>query len=83
MFSPSRRYLSSLFAEFRRAAAAAQRYEDLRYRSASHARIAPDDIPRQVFEELYAGGEAVESRRPARRRSSSPRDQGGPAKALS
>jgi hypothetical protein len=45
------------FAELGRALAAAQRYEDLRYRSAGHASIDPADIPRRVFEELYASGE--------------------------
>ena len=45
------------FAELGRALAAAQRYEDLRYRSAGHATIDPADIPRLIFEELYAGGE--------------------------
>jgi hypothetical protein len=72
-----------MLAEFTRANAAAQRYEDLRYRSAGHGRIAPDDIPRRVFEEFYSVGEAVESRRPGWRRSDSPERQRGAAKALS
>ena len=64
MASPSRNYLLEMFAEFSRAVAAAQRYEDLRYRSASHGKIAPDDIPRRIFAEFYSVGEAVEARRP-------------------
>jgi hypothetical protein len=52
---PSRpTFLLAMLAEFRRAAAAAQRYDDLRYRSAGSGRIAPADLPRQVFEELYS-----------------------------
>jgi hypothetical protein len=52
---PSRpSFLLAMLAEFRRAAAAAQRYEDLRYRSAGTGRIAPGDLPRQVFEEFYS-----------------------------
>jgi hypothetical protein len=81
--SPSRNYLLDMFAEFSRAVAAAQRYEDLRYRGGSHGRIAPADIPRQIFEEFYAAGETVESRHPERRRSDSPERQPGAAKALS
>jgi hypothetical protein len=39
-----------LLAEFRRASAAARRYDDLR-----HGReVAAADIPRQVFDELYS-----------------------------
>jgi hypothetical protein len=64
MASPSRNYLLEMFAEFSRAVAAAHRYEDLRYRSASHGKIAPDDISRRIFAEFYAVGEAVEARRP-------------------
>jgi hypothetical protein len=71
-----------MLAEFRRAAAAAQRYEDLRYRSA-HGKIAPADIPRRVFEEFYSVGEAVESRRPRRLQADSPERQRTAAKALS
>jgi hypothetical protein len=44
-------FLLATLAEFARATAAAQRYDDLRYRSAGG--IAPADIPRRVFEELY------------------------------
>jgi hypothetical protein len=62
--SPSRNYLLEMFAEFSRAVAAAQRYEDLRYRSASNGKIAPDDIPRRIFAEFYSVGEAVGARRP-------------------
>jgi hypothetical protein len=80
---PSRNYLLSLLAEFTRATVAAQRYEDLRYRSAGHGRTAPDDIPRRVFEEVYSVDEAVESRRPAPRRSDSPAPEGRTAKASS
>jgi hypothetical protein len=80
--SPSRNYLLDMFAEFSRAVAAAQRYEDLRYRGRGHGTIAPADIPRQIFEEFYAG-ETVESRHPERRRSDSPERQPGAAKALS
>jgi hypothetical protein len=47
-------FLSAMLAEFRRATAAAQRYDDLRCRSAGTGRIAPVDLPRQVFEEFYA-----------------------------
>ena len=78
MASPSRNYLLEMFAEFSRAVAAAQRYEDLRYRSASHGKIAPDDIPRQIFAEFYSVGEAVEARRPE-----SPERQPSTAKVLS
>ena len=72
-----------MFAEFSRAVAAAQRYEDLRYRSGGHGRIAPADIPRQIFEEFYSADATVELRRPERRRSDSPERQPGTAKALS
>jgi hypothetical protein len=81
--SPSRNYLLDMFAEFSRAVAAAQRYENLRYRSASQEKIALDDIPRQIFDEFYSAGETVESRRPERRRSDSPERQPGTAKAVS
>ena len=83
MPSPSRNYLLDMFAEFGRAIAAAQRYEDLRYRGASHGKIAPDEIPRLIFDEFYSVGEAVESRHPERRRSDSPERQPSTAKALS
>jgi hypothetical protein len=82
--SPSWNYLLEMFAEYSRAVTAAQRYEDLRYRSCGHDRIAPTDIPRQIFEEFYsAAGETAASRGPARRRSDSPERQPGTAKALS
>jgi hypothetical protein len=81
--SPSRNYLLEMFAEFSRAVSAAQRYEDLRYRSGGHDRIAPTDIPRQIFEEFYSADEIVEARHPERRRSDSPERQPGTAKALS
>jgi hypothetical protein len=68
----SRNYLMEMFAEFSRAVTAAQRYEDLRYRSCGHARIAPTDIPRRIFEEFYSTDETVESRRPEPHRSDSP-----------
>ena len=83
MASPSRNYLLEMFAEFSRAVAAAQRYEDLRYRSASHGKIPPDDIPRRILEEFYSVGETVESRRPEPRRSDAPERQPSTAKALS
>jgi hypothetical protein len=79
--SSSRNFLLDMLAEFARANAAAQRYEDLRYRSAGHG-IAPDDITRRVFEEFYAVGEPVESRRPGWRRSDSPERQVNAARAL-
>jgi hypothetical protein len=50
------------FAELGRALAAAQRYEDLRYRSAGHGNIDPAAIPPRIFEEFYAFGEAAEAR---------------------
>jgi hypothetical protein len=46
-----------VFAEFRRAAAAEQRYEELKGRStAAVARegIAHPDVPRRIFEEFYS-----------------------------
>jgi hypothetical protein len=55
----------------------------LRYRGASHGKIAPDEIPRLIFEEFYSVGEAVESRHSERRRSDSPERQPSTAKALS
>lgn len=41
-------------AEFGRAIAAAQRYEDLRYGRGRHEGIARTDIPRRIFEEFYS-----------------------------
>jgi hypothetical protein len=58
MPSPRPNLLLAMVAEFRRACAAAQRYEDLRYRSAG--RSAPAAIPRRVFEELYSSEKAAE-----------------------
>jgi hypothetical protein len=52
-----------ILAEFRRAVAAARRYEDLRYGSGRHEGIAPADIPRRVFEEFYSYARPVELRR--------------------
>jgi hypothetical protein len=83
MPSPSRNYLLGMLAEFTRAIAAAHRYEDLRYRGAGHRRIAPDDIPRRIFEEFYSVEEAVEVRRPGWRRSDSAGRQGSTARASS
>jgi hypothetical protein len=51
-------FLLATLAEFTRATAAAQRYDDLRYRSAGG--IAPADIPRRVFEELYGSEQRAE-----------------------
>jgi hypothetical protein len=51
-----------MLAEYRRAAAAAQRYTDLRYRNARRGSIVLSDIPRRVFEEFYSSDEAAESR---------------------
>jgi hypothetical protein len=60
--SPRQYFLLAMFAEYRRAAAAAQRYTDLRYRNARRGSIVLSDIPRQVFEEFYSSDEAAESR---------------------
>jgi hypothetical protein len=60
--SPRQNFLLAMLAEFRRAAAAAQRYADLRYRSARRGSIVPGDISRQVFGEFYSPDEAAESR---------------------
>ncbi len=46
--------LSILRAEFRRALAAVQRYETLKYRHGSRETLAANEISRQVFEEFYA-----------------------------
>jgi hypothetical protein len=81
--SPGRNFLARMLAEFTRANAAAQRYEDLRYRSARHEGMAPDNIPQQIFEEFYAVEETVELRQPVRRRSASPEGQPRPVTALS
>jgi hypothetical protein len=62
--SPTQSFLLAMLDEFGRATAAAQRYEDLKYRSAWRGSIAAGDIPRRVFEEFYSFDEAAESRRP-------------------
>jgi hypothetical protein len=51
-----------MLAELRRALAATRRYEHLRYRSACAGRVAPADIPRQLFEEFYSSKEVVKRR---------------------
>jgi hypothetical protein len=81
--SSSRHYLSGMLAEFTRAIAAAHRYEDLRYRSARRGTIAPDEIPRQIFEEFYSVTEAVELRPPVSRQTDSPKPRYRTAKAPS
>jgi hypothetical protein len=43
-----------ILAEFRRALAAARRYDELRYGAAGPGRVAPGEIPGRVFEEFYA-----------------------------
>jgi hypothetical protein len=43
-----------IVAEFERALAAAQRYENLRYGRACHEVLPVADIPRRIFEEFYA-----------------------------
>ncbi len=45
----------AIFTEFRRALAAARRYENLRYGRACRDHFAPGEIPRLIFEEFYAG----------------------------
>jgi hypothetical protein len=50
-----------LLAEFRRAIAAARRYDDLRYRSGGHEGRAHADSPRRVFEEFYSCPRPVKS----------------------
>jgi hypothetical protein len=52
-------FLLTMVSEFRRACSAAQRYEDLRYRSAGGS-IEPAEIPQRVFEEFYAFEKAAE-----------------------
>jgi hypothetical protein len=54
-----------VLAEFRRAIAAARRYEDLRYGSGGQQGRAHADSPRQVFEEFYSSARPTEARRPA------------------
>lgn len=67
--APKTGFFAAIRAEFRRALAAMQRYEDLRYGRAGGD---PGDIPRRIFEEFYAGtamtdgdGETGLSHRPA------------------
>jgi hypothetical protein len=60
--SSARIILAAIVAEFRRAVAAARRYEDLRYGGSRHEGGAPADIPRRVFEEFYSDAPPVESR---------------------
>ena len=55
-------FLVVILTEFRRARAAAQRYEDLRYRSARHGNMTPTEIPRCIFEEFYSCTKAVRPR---------------------
>jgi hypothetical protein len=55
-----------VLAEFRRAVAAARRYENLRYGSGRQERMAPGEISRRVFEEFYSSARPVESRRAER-----------------
>ena len=52
--------LLAMVAEFGRACAAAQRYEDLRHRGAGRGSIAPADVPRRVFEEFYSVEQTAE-----------------------
>ena len=50
-------FVFTLFAEFSRAVAAEQRYEELKRRSKAalvREGIAQPDVPRRVFEELYS-----------------------------
>jgi hypothetical protein len=54
---PGLTFLLAVLAEFQRARAAEQRYEDLRRASAAAlARddIVPTDLPRRIFEEFYS-----------------------------
>jgi hypothetical protein len=55
-------FLVVLLAEFKRASAAAQRYQDLRYRSACHGYARLADIPARIFEEFYSSGLTAERR---------------------
>jgi hypothetical protein len=52
--------LAVVLAELGRAVAAAQRYEDLRYRSACHEGMAPADIPRRILAEFYSVERSVQ-----------------------
>jgi hypothetical protein len=46
-----------ILTEFKRARAAARRYDDLRYRSACQEGIAAARLPRRIFEEFYKGSD--------------------------
>jgi hypothetical protein len=52
-----------VLAEFRRAVAAARRYEDLRYGRGRHKDMAHAELPRRVFQEFYSDARPVEARR--------------------
>jgi hypothetical protein len=62
-------FLAVLHAEFRRARAAAQRYRDLRYRSACYEGIALAHLPPRIFEEFYRDSEDAAVLRPETQRS--------------
>jgi hypothetical protein len=87
--SLGRTIFAVVLAEFRRSIAAVGRYEELRYGSGRHKGMAPADISRRVFEELYSHARPVEARRPEwtpqvdLRRSGARRDadQGEPVKS--
>ena len=51
---PALAILRVVLTEFRRAAAAAQSYEDLRYRNACGGGVEPSGIPRQIFAIFYS-----------------------------
>ena len=55
--TPVDEFLAVLLAEFRRARAAAQRYKDLRYRSACYEGIALAQLSPRIFEEFYRDSE--------------------------
>jgi hypothetical protein len=66
---PARHMLVTVLPVFRRAVAAAQRYEALRYGSACHGRIALADIRPRIFDEFYSDpvdAALVRHRRPRR-----------------
>jgi hypothetical protein len=71
-----------MLAEFGRANAAAQRYEDLRYRSGRDKGAAADDLPRRVFEEFYSAAEPAESVSPGRLQPDAREPRGRAAKAV-
>jgi hypothetical protein len=54
--SPASRagFFSIFRTEFRRALAAVRRYEQLKYGRARHENLAPSDVARKVFDEIYA-----------------------------